>query len=135
MQSASDEEINFRKVTKSEILLISLIVLFSIAAILWNWSGDSKSSKQAGMVAVHQGGKVLEKVGLEKDKIIVLPNGEMKIEVKESKVRVAWSDCPKQLCVKTGWIKTTGEVIACVPNKILIEIEATDSPALDAVVR
>ena len=135
MQNASDEDIHFRKVTKSETLLITLIVLLSIAAILWKWSGDSKTSNQAGMVAVHQGGKVLEKVGLEKDKIIVLPNGEMKIEVKESKVRVAWSDCPKQLCVKTGWIKTTGEVIACVPNKILIEIEATDSLALDAVVR
>jgi len=135
MQNASDEEINFRKVTKSERLLIALIVLFSIAAILWNWSGDSKSSKHAGMVAVHQGGKLLENVGLEKDKIIVLPNGEMKIEVKDSKVRAAWSDCPNQLCVNTGWIKTAGEIIVCVPNKVLIEIEATGFPALDAVVR
>ena len=135
MQNASDEEINFRKVTKSEICLIALVILFSIAAILWNWSGDSKSSKHAGMVAVHQGGKLLEKVGLEKDKIIVLPNGEMKIEVKESRVRVAWSDCPRHLCVHTGWIKTAGEVIVCVPNKVLIEIEATGFPALDAVVR
>jgi hypothetical protein len=135
MQNASHEDIHFRKVTKSEILLIALIFLFSIAAILWNWSRDSKSSKHAGMVAVHQGGKVLEKVRLEEDRIIVLPNGEMKIEVKESRVRVAWSDCPRQLCVNTGWIKTAGEVIACVPNKVLIEIEATDSPALDAVVR
>jgi hypothetical protein len=135
MQNASDEDIHFRKVTKSEILLITLIVLFSIAAILWNWSGDSKSSKEAGMVAVHQGGKVLQKVRLKEDKIIVLPNGEMKIEVKESKVRVAWSDCPRQLCLNTGWIKTAGEVIVCVPNKVLIEIEATGFPALDAVVR
>jgi len=135
MQNASDEEINFRKATKSERLLIALIVLFSIAAILWNWSGDSKSSKHAGRVAIHQGGKLLEKVGLEEDTIIVLPNGEMKIEVKESRIRVTWSDCPKQLCVNTGWIKTAGEVIVCVPNKVLIEIEATDFPALDAVVR
>ena len=135
MQNASDEEINFRKVTRSEILLISLIVLFSIAAILWNWSGDSKSSKHAGMVAIYQGGKLLEKVALEKDKMILLPNGEMKIEVKESRIRVAWSDCPKQLCVNTGWIKTAGEVIVCVPNKVLIEIEATDFAVLDAVVR
>jgi len=135
MQNASDEEINLRKVTKSEILLIALIVLFSIVAILWNWSRDSKSSNHASIVAVHQGGKVLEKVGVEEDKIIVLPNGEMKIEVKESRVRVSWSDCPRQLCVKTGWIKTAGEVIVCVPNKVLIEIEATGFPALDAVAR
>ena len=135
MQNASDEEIDSRKITKSEILFIALIVLFSIAAILWNWSGDSKSSKHGGMVAIYQAGKLLEKAALNKDKIILLPNGEMKIEVKESRIRVAWSDCPKQLCVNTGWIKTAGEIIVCVPNKVLIEIEATDFPALDAVVR
>lgn len=135
MQNASEEEINFRKATKSEKLLITLIVLFSIAAILWNWSGDSKNGKHGGMVAIHHRGNLLEKVGLEKDMIIVLPNGEMKIEVKDSKVRAAWSDCPNQLCVNTGWIKTAGEIIVCVPNKVLIEIEATDFPALDAVVR
>ena len=135
MQNASEEEINFRKATNSEKLLITLIVLFSIAAILWNWSGDSKNGKNGGMVAINYGGKLLEKVGLEKDTIIVLPNGEIKIEVKDSKVRAAWSDCPNQLCVNTGWIKTAGEIIVCVPNKVLIEIEATDFPALDAVVR
>jgi hypothetical protein len=135
MQSPSDEEVNFRKVTQSEILLIAVVVLLSVAAILWNWSGDAKSDKHGGMVAVHHKGKLLERVGLEKDRIVVLPDGEMKIEVKDSKVRVAWSNCPNQLCVNTGWIKTAGEIIVCVPNKVLIEIEAPDGPALDAVVR
>jgi hypothetical protein len=133
MHKASDEEVNFRKVTQSEILLIAVIVFFSIAAILWNWSGDPKNDKHVGMVAVHRQGKLLERVGLEKDTIFVLPNGEMKIEVKDSRVRVASSDCPNQLCVNKGWIKTAGEIIVCVPNKVLIEIEATDLPALDAV--
>lgn len=135
MQRASDEEVNFRKVTNSEKLLIAVIVFFSIAAILWDWSGDSNNSKHGVMVAVHQKGKLLERVGLEKDTIIVLPNGQMKIEVKDSRVRAAWSDCPNQLCVNRGWIKTAGEIIVCVPNEVLIEIEATDFPALDAVVR
>jgi hypothetical protein len=135
MHRASDEEVNFRKVTRSEKLLIAVIVLFSIAAILWNWSGDSKNGKNGGMVAIHHKGKLMERVGLEKDTILVLPNGEMKIEVKDSRVRAAWSDCPNQLCVNRGWIKTSGEIIVCVPNKVLIEIEATDLPTLDAVVR
>ncbi len=135
MHNASDEEIGFRKATKSEVFLIALIVLFSIAVILWNWSGASNGRKFASMIAIHQGGKLLERVGLERDRIFGLPNGEMEIEVKESRVRVARSNCPRQLCVNTGWIKTAGEVIACVPNKVLIEIEATDLPALDAVVR
>lgn len=135
MQNPSDGEINFRKVTQSEVLLIAVVLLFSIAAILWNWSGDSKGDRHGGIVAVHHQGKLLERVGLENDTIVVLPNGEMKIELKDSRVRVAWSNCPNQLCVNTGWIKTPGETIVCVPNKVLIEIEAPDVPALDAVVR
>lgn len=135
MHRAPDEEINFRKVTQSETVLIAVIVLFSIAAILWNWSEDSKSDKHDGMVVIHHKGKLLEKVGLEKDTMVVLPDGHMKIEVKDSRVRAAWSDCPNQICVNTGWIKTAGEIIVCVPNEVLIEIEATDVSALDAVVR
>lgn len=135
MHRAPDEEINFRKVTQSETVLIAVIVLFSIAAILWNWSEDSKSDKHGGMVVIHHKGKLLEKVGLEKDTMVVLPDGHMKIEVKDSRVRAAWSDCPNQICVNTGWIKTAGEIIVCVPNEVLIEIEATDVSALDAVVR
>lgn len=135
MRNASDEEINFRKVTQSEILLIAAVLLFSIAAILWTRSGDSKSDRHGSMVAVHHQGKLMQRVGLEKDTIVVLPHGEMKIELKDSRVRVAWSNCPNQLCVNTGWIRTAGETIVCVPNKVLIEIEVTDRPALDAVVR
>lgn len=135
MQNLSDEEINSRKVTRFEILLIALILFFSIAAILWIRSGDPKGYKEGSMAVIYQGDKVLEKVGLEKDKIFFLPDGKMQIEVNKSRVRVAWSDCPKQICVKTGWIKNPWEVIVCVPNKVLIEIEAADIPALDAVVR
>ena len=135
MRKAPDEEINFRRVTQSEKVLIAAIVFFSIAAILWNWRGDSRSDKHGGVVAIHHRGKLLEKVGLEKDTIVVLPDGHMKIEVKDSRVRAAWSDCPNQICVNTGWIKTAGEIIVCVPNEVLIEIEATDVPPLDAVVR
>ena len=133
MHRASDEEVNFRKVTRSEKLLIAVIVLFSVAAILWNWSEDSKNDKHGGMVAIHHKGKLMERVGLDKDTIVVLHDGQMKIEVKDSRVRAAWSDCPNQLCVNRGWIKTAGEIIVCVPNEVLIEIEAPDLPVLDAV--
>jgi hypothetical protein len=133
MHRASDEEVNFRKVTRSEKLLIAVIVLFSVAAILWNWSGDSKNDKHGGMVAIHHKGTRMERVGLDKDTIVVLLDGQMKIEVKDSRVRAAWSDCPNHLCVNRGWIKTAGEIIVCVPNEVLIEIEAPDLPVLDAV--
>jgi len=135
MQNVSDEETTFRKVTRFEILLIVFVLCSSIVSILWIKSGDPELYNEGSKAGIYQGDKVLEKFGLEKDRLFFILDGKMQIEVKKSRVRVAWSDCPNQICVKTGWIKTPREIIACVPNKVLIEIEAPYIPLLDAVVR
>lgn len=77
----------------------------------------------------------MEEVDLKGNRLIMLPVGEMQVEVKDGQIRVASSDCPKKICVNTGWIRTPGQVIVCVPYKVLIEISAKDSSFLDAVVR
>ncbi|MCP4353717.1 MAG: NusG domain II-containing protein, partial [Desulfobacterales bacterium] len=56
------------------------------------------------------------------------------IETKQGGIRIKKSDCPRQICVNTGWIKTPGRIIVCVPNKILIEIKSEKPLFLDAVV-
>ncbi len=58
----------------------------------------------------------------------------------DGRVRMARSDCPDQVCVRTGWIAAPGKTIVCLPNRIVVRIEgetgagADDaSPAPDAV--
>lgn len=50
-------------------------------------------------------------------------------------VCVAWSDCPTQDCVRTGTITRGGQSIVCLPARIIIRLEGsqTDPDALDAV--
>lgn len=88
-----------------------------------------------GSVIIYQNDAIIGKFDLNKDQAVDLLNGKMSIEVKASRIRVASSDCPKQICVNTGWIKNPREVIVCVPYSVLVEIEAPDVPFLDAVVR
>jgi len=38
------------------------------------------------------------------------------------KVRVKESSCPNKICVKTGWIKRSGEIIVCAPNEVTVRI-------------
>lgn len=45
------------------------------------------------------------------------------IEIGDGKVRVVEADCPDQLDVKQGYIERPGEVIVCLPNKLVIEIK------------
>lgn len=59
-------------------------------------------------------------------------NGEVVIEIDNERIRVKEETSPLHLCSKQGWIKEAYETIICLPNKIVIEIEATTD--LDALI-
>jgi hypothetical protein len=127
--------LNIHRTTSLELFLIALLLLLSVAAIVWLKAGDSDTPPGTGSAVIYQNDAIVEKIDLNKDQVVALLNGRMRIEVKASRIRVAWSDCPKQICVNTGWIKNPREVIVCVPYRVLVEISAPEAPFLDAVVR
>jgi len=48
--------------------------------------------------------------------------GKVTIEIKGKRVRVKESSCPNKVCVKTGWIRRSGEIIVCAPNQVTVRI-------------
>lgn len=61
--------------------------------------------------------------------------GENILEVDKDKVRVIEASCPDKLDVKQGYIKNIGEIIVCVPNRLVIEIKSNkDLLDLDATI-
>jgi len=44
------------------------------------------------------------------------------VEVSGWRVRVVSAFCPEHICEAQGWIERPGEVIACVPNGVLVRI-------------
>jgi len=44
------------------------------------------------------------------------------VEFKEGRVRVQYADCPDKVCVRTGWISMPGEIIVCLPYRVIIKI-------------
>jgi len=121
------------RVTAFDVVLIVLILFFSAGVVLYTRVGLNRESPEPLEVSVYQEGKLLNNLRLDKDQEIILLNGKMLIEIKEGRIRAKESDCPRKICVNTGWIKTPGQVIACVPNKVLVEIKSAGSPFLDAV--
>jgi hypothetical protein len=63
--------------------------------------------------------------------------GPVVVEVRNAAVRVAESSCPHHLCVATGWRRRSGDVIACVPNALVVRLTGGTTPAdaPDAVTR
>jgi hypothetical protein len=53
--------------------------------------------------------------------------GQAIVETKGLKVRMLEAPCPDQICVKQGWIDRPRQTIICVPNEIVIYIDAEAS--------
>jgi len=134
MKRDRGQDTDFYRLSKFDVILIALILLLSMASIPGLTMGSRQQSSDSKVARISLGGKLQEGINLNQDTTVNLPNDIIQIEVKAGKIRVAHSHCPNQICVNMGWIETPGQVLACVPNKVLVEIESADPPFLDAVV-
>jgi hypothetical protein len=124
---------SFYRITKLDIVLISLVLLFSIFSILWVSADQIRQPMQHQVAVIYQENVKLKEVNIDKDLIFSILDGKMDIKVENGKVRVLDSDCPQKICVKMGWIQNNGQTIVCVPNHILIRIESNESQSIDAI--
>ena len=130
----SKYRVSISKITPFDIVVIACIILLSTGLILhakvariWQPAKDISAS-------IYYDGQLSQKIKLAEDREIVLLDGKMVVEIRGEKIRIKESACPRQLCVKTGWIQHTGEAIICVPFKTAIEINSAGAPSVDAVV-
>jgi hypothetical protein len=105
-----------KNTTFADRLLFLSIIVFSISGIF-----IAKQAMPSGTdVIIEIDGKPEYKFPLNINRTFQVSglDGKMVIEIREKKVRVAESDCPKKYCVKQGWVSKG--VIVCLPNKILV---------------
>lgn len=112
--------------SKSDLLYLFIFILISIAVLflvlLFN---DGKGTE----IIIEAKDTVIKEIPIKeyknnKSKIYYIEGeiGISKVEVKDGKVRMLESPCPNKICVDTNWIEKPGEIIACIPNKIIIRI-------------
>ena len=46
-------------------------------------------------------------------------------EVRDGQIAFVKSDCPDQVCVRTGFLSRSGQMAACLPNKMLLYIQGS----------
>ena len=70
--------------------------------------------------------------------IINLENryGRNTLRLTHDGAEVIWASCPTQICVHTGKIKNSRQMIACLPHYLIITLEGEDHGAdVDAIAR
>ncbi len=111
-----------RQRRNSLILVVSLLAVFFIFYVVQRLNTPKDSLK----AVIQIDGKTVHTMDLGKDDEYVAgdPDGDYNIViVKDGCVMVQEANCANQVCVKTGQIQNEGEVIACLPHKMIIYLE------------
>lgn len=103
--------------TRNDLILILTLIIFSLLPLM-NFDSDKK------IAIVKVDGEIVRELDLTTEEIFTIETSDGKniLEIADGAVRVVEADCPDKICVRRGAIKNVGEVIACVPHKVLIEI-------------
>ncbi len=65
---------------------------------------------------------------LNEDTEYPLPDGKNTVIIEDGRAYMREADCPDLLCVKTGKIRSVGERIICLPNRVVVEVVQNGSP-------
>lgn len=60
--------------------------------------------------------------------------GRNVLEVRGGSIAVVEADCPDGLCIKAGRLSRPGDVAACLPHGLLLEVKGSAAPAEDAAI-
>lgn len=110
------------------VLLIVVMVSFIALGIYRQVSKGSEN-----IAVIKQDGKIIKTIDL--NKIVETQEFKIKTEkgdyntvlVKHNSICIKDSDCPHKECIKSGWISQPGEMIVCLPNKLIIDIQGQNN--------
>jgi hypothetical protein len=94
-------------------------------------------SRHSGSAIVTVGRQVVLEVPLGRDAehVVAARRGKVTLAVEGGAIRVSRSGCPQQICVRMGAKRRPGELLACVPNALVVKLAGVDPDAPDAVTR
>jgi hypothetical protein len=105
-------------------------IVIALAALLVGtaWGSLWVGREPAAHAAITAPGAADLRVDLSTDATLQVRGrlGESHVEVRGGQVRFVDSPCVGRYCVHAGWLSRSGQVAACLPNGIVIELMGGD---------
>ena len=110
-------------------LALTLLLLSLLPLIFVNPLQATVTCKLYAEVSVDN--KIIERIDLQAagdDYFLTIPteHGYNTLHINERGIAVSDADCPDKICLHTGFISKKGELIACVPHRLLIIIKEAE---------
>lgn len=127
-----DEE-PYKASKKQRLLGLGLLLFILVTAGLFLIF--AKTKQDVGQIRITLGGEVYKTISLDSDIVFTIEDGNggyNVIQVENGVVNVCEANCSNQVCVNTGGISHTGEVIACLPHRLILSI-TSGAEEVDAI--
>jgi hypothetical protein len=112
-----------------DIIVISAILLVSVALL-----GILTVTKKEGDLAVVEiDGKTVAKYPLDVDGVFPLNGGTNILVIENGSAYLNYSSCPDHVCENTGKIRSVGETIVCLPNRVTITVVGDSDDGVDLI--
>jgi hypothetical protein len=135
----------FSHFTKGDKVLIFALIGVTLSIFFLQRASPTQSGQRRVVVELDNRvvrGFVLGQEAFLQEISIPLPEGDARLEIKRGKVRMLPMKreiCPRGICSQMGWIGSPGEMIICMPNKLVVRVEASkrdvDETDMDAITR
>lgn len=122
-----------RTLTKYDLILIVFLIVLTLASFSL-WFGGKPGRRAVILVD----GKMIREFPLDgKEEVLEIQGvrGLSCVEIRQGRLRMKDSACPNKTCVKMGWIAQDGQMICCIPNRVVIKILGEREDGIDALAR
>ncbi|WP_139905267.1 NusG domain II-containing protein [Clostridium thermarum] len=119
------------KLKKYDYIIFAVLAFITIFSILVPFLFRKEYDQD--LVVIEIDGKEYKSFPLDKNATIpikIAGNYNL-IEIIDGKVHVAEANCHDELCVKDGYISKPGQMLICLPHKVVVQISGTDIPEID----
>ncbi|NMC57068.1 MAG: NusG domain II-containing protein [Eubacteriaceae bacterium] len=112
-----------KKGDKLIIIIVAAVALIALGIILIT---ASDANNKAVSITVDQ--KPYMTMSLNKDTTLTVATqyGSNTIQIKDGSVKVTSADCPDKICVHTKAAHKVGNIIVCLPHRLIITIEKAE---------
>ncbi len=111
----------------------AVLLMLMLGAVAASVAGRWRSAPGASAV-VEVDGSVVQTLNLQHPGRVSVRGvlGSVVVEIREGGVAVVAAECPNHVCVRTGRRSRAGDVIVCVPNRVVVRIPGGEKEGVRA---
>ena len=121
----------FKILKIGDYIFIGMILIGFVIGLLWIRFNPAEGQT----ISIFLENRELYRLLIFEDRTITVQGniGETVVKIEHGKVWIESAPCPHQLCKNMGKISRSGEIIVCIPNKLLIRIEGSSEHSIDGM--